>query len=115
MTNSIKRGAVVALSAVIAAGMVVAATASPSYAGRFANNHPRRAEVLHRDNRLNNRINRNYGNLNGNYGKLERQDNKIRQQERRDARVNGGYITKGEQKQLNREENHVNKEIKHDK
>ncbi|HEY9714936.1 MAG TPA: hypothetical protein V6C72_15820 [Chroococcales cyanobacterium] len=115
MTNARTQRAITVFSAALAVGLALTASTSASYAGRFAANHPRRAEVLRRDNRLNNRVNRNYGNLGGNYGKLERQDQKIRRQEQRDARMNGGHISRGEQKQLNREENHINKEIKHDK
>jgi hypothetical protein len=85
-------------------------TSSASFAGTFAQNHPRRAQVLRRDNNINNRINNNYGHLGGNYGHLEHQDYGIRQQEQKDARQNGGYITKGQQGQLNREENSLSKE-----
>jgi hypothetical protein len=85
-------------------------TSSASFAGTFSQNHPRRAEVLHRDNHINNRINNNYGHLGGNYGHLEHQDNSIRRQEQHDAKQNGGYITKGQQGQLNREENSLSKE-----
>jgi hypothetical protein len=86
----------------------------PSFAGQFRQNHPRRAEVLGRDRNINNRINQDRGQLGGHYNQLERQDQSIRRQEQRDARINGGYITPGQQKQLNREENHVNREIRND-
>ena len=46
----------------------------PAYAGNFAQNHPRRAEVLGRDNRLNNQINNDQGHLNGQYGRLKSED-----------------------------------------
>lgn len=42
--------------------------------GHFAKKHPRRAEVLHHDR------------------------NELRRQERRDARLNGGSLTKGEKR-----------------
>ena len=42
--------------------------------------------------------------------KLDRQDQRIKAQEQADARANGGTITKKEQRQLNREENNVNRE-----
>ncbi len=99
------------------AGLMLALLMSsncPSFAGTFCQRHPRRAEVLGRDNRLNNKINRDYGKLGGNYGKLERQDMAIRRQEQRDARMNGGFITKGQQARLNREENHLNREVNRD-
>ncbi|MGH9550727.1 MAG: hypothetical protein ACRD3W_15205 [Terriglobales bacterium] len=90
-----------------------AAQARPGW--RFDQHHPRRGEVLNRDANLNNRINANRGDLHGHYGQLKREDQAIRHQEQRDARMNGGHITKGEQKQINREENHVNRQIHHDK
>jgi hypothetical protein len=73
--------------------------------GSFAQNHPRRAEVLGRDNNLNNQLTADKGNLDGHYGQLSREDSAI---------FNGGYITKGEQNQLNREENHVQNQINRD-
>jgi hypothetical protein len=104
----------VSLLSIAAVGLLVTSIA-PSYAGTFRQNHPRRAQVLHRDNRLNNRINNNKGNLSGHYGQLSREDKSIRHQEQRDARNNGGHITKGEQHQLNHEENRVNNQIQRDK
>ncbi len=80
----------------------------------FQENHPRRAEVLGRDNSLNGRINADYGKLGGNYGKLENKDLAIRRQEQSDAYKNGGFITAGQQKQLNSEENNLNRKIKKD-
>ena len=46
---------------------------------------------------------------------LAREGNKIRHQEHADRRANGGYITKGQQKQLNREQNQRSKQIYKDK
>jgi hypothetical protein len=99
--------------AVLSLGMI-ATTVTPSFAGTFAQNHPRRAEVLRRDNRLNNKINADKGYLGGHYAQLEREDAGIRRQEQRDARINGGYITQGQQRQLNREENNLNRQINWD-
>jgi len=81
-----------------------------AYSPGFAQMHPRRAEVLGRDTRLNDRINNDYGQLGGHYGQLEREDNSIRRQEQRDARANGGFITRGQQEQLNREENALSRQ-----
>jgi hypothetical protein len=102
------------ISAAALALSMLALTSSASFAGTFGQNHPRRAEVLHRDNRINNRVNNNYGHLGGNYGHLEHQDNAIRRQEQQDSRQNGGYITKGQKGQLNREENSLSKETHFD-
>ncbi|HEY9676677.1 MAG TPA: hypothetical protein V6C76_01650 [Drouetiella sp.] len=82
--------------------------------GNFATNHPRRAEVLGRDNGLNQEINADRGNLSGNYRHLEHEDQAIRNQEQADARANGGFITQGQQNQLNREENRVQNQINRD-
>jgi hypothetical protein len=80
----------------------------------FEQNHPRRAEVLHRDNRINGELNADAGKLGGNYGSLNQQQEGIRQQEQADAKANGGYITKTQQQQLNTEEGQLNQEIKAD-
>jgi hypothetical protein len=80
----------------------------------FDRNHPRRAEVLRRDSRLNNKINRDRGDLGGNYGALKSDDASIRQQEQSDAKANGGYITPLQQQQLNQEENQLTKQIRQD-
>jgi hypothetical protein len=102
-------------AATIALAALLAVTSNcPSFAGSFAKKHPRRAEVLGRDNHINNRINNDYGHLGGKYGHLEHQDNAIRKQEQSDAAKNGGYITKGQQGQLNREENSLSRETQFD-
>ena len=81
---------------------------------QFEQNHPRRAEVLHRDNRINGDLNADAGKLGGNYGSLKQQQQSIRQQEQSDAKANGGYITKSQQRQLYTEDNQLNQEIKAD-
>jgi len=82
---------------------------------QFEQEHPRRAEVLHRDNRIGGTLNADAGKLGGNYGSLKQQQQSIRQQEQTDAAANGGHITKTEQQQLNTEENQLNQEIKTDR
>jgi hypothetical protein len=99
-------------AALLAATLILSAAAPASFA-QFAERHPRRAQVLQRDAAINNRINNNYGNLGGNYGNLEHQDQSIKQQQRADAAANGGYITQGQQGQLNREENALSAETKY--
>jgi hypothetical protein len=92
------------------------ASIAPSYAqNNFQKNHPRRAQVLNRSNHQQNRINKNAGHLGGHYNQLSKEDRGIHRQEQRDARQNGGHITRGEQGQLNKEENHVNNQINRDK
>jgi hypothetical protein len=77
-------------------------------------NHPRRHEVLGRDAHLNRELNRDHGHLNGHFGQLKAEDRGIRRQEQRDVRRNGGYLTRGQDRQLNREENHVQHQINRD-
>ncbi|GEM_PF-847760 len=87
---------------------------SPSWAGNFGRWHPRRAQVLRRDARLDRTLNNDYGKLGGHYWQLQGEDNRIRQQEQRDARMNGGYLTRGQQAQLDREENRLHQQITND-
>jgi len=82
---------------------------------QFEQEHPRRAEVLHRDNRIDGTLNADAGKLGGNSASLKQQQQAIRQQEQVDAAANGGHITKGEQQQLNSEANQLNQEIKADR
>ena len=93
----------------------IAADKGPPPKTQFEEQHPRRAEVLHRDNRIGGTLNADAGKLGGNYGSLKQQQQAIRQQEQADAAANGGHITKAEQGQLNSEENQLNQEIKADR
>lgn len=102
------------LLAIPVLGLIVM-SCSPSYAGQFANNHPRREQVLDRNQRTNGRLNAEEGTLSGHYKQLKAQNQSIHRQERRDARANGGHISIGEQHQLNREHNQLNRQIRHDR
>jgi hypothetical protein len=97
----------------VALGFILS-SATPVKAETFAQRHPRRAEVLRRDAALNRAVNRDYGRLDGRFGQLKREDQMVRRQEQLDARFNGGHITRGEQAQLNREENHIRNQINRD-
>ena len=115
--NSMFRKILMTSPAILASLLaLVAATSNvPTEArGRFAQHHPRRAEVLHRDHHLNNRINGDKGHLGGHYGQLRHEDRHIHRQERWDKNHDNGHITRGEQAQLNREENHLNNQIRRD-
>jgi len=100
--------------AILSALLFASVLATPSWADNFQQKHPRRAEVLRRDNGLNRQISNDRGQLGGHYGQLQRQDQGIRRQEQRDARMNGGYITSGQQTQLNREENGLQRRVDRD-
>ncbi|HEY9791399.1 MAG TPA: hypothetical protein V6D22_13430 [Candidatus Obscuribacterales bacterium] len=101
--------------ALAAAGLLVTFTAGASQAaGRFAVNHPRRAQVLGRDRSLNRQLWSDRGHLGGNFGSLQKQDLSIRQQEQADARANGGYITRAQRLQFNGEEKGLQSQMNHD-
>jgi hypothetical protein len=82
-------------------------------ADEFQNKHPRRAEVLKREK---NEIRKNKdaysdGEITKKQeNKLNREDRQIRRQEQLEAKINGRHITKGEQRDLNLEENAVNRQ-----
>lgn len=59
-------------------------------------------------------MNQDFGHLGGHYRQLQHEDAGIHRQEQREARANGGHLTRGEKQQLNREENGLNKQIAHD-
>lgn len=80
----------------------------------FAQEHPRRAQVLSSDNALKNELNQDYGKLGGNYAQLQSMDNSIRAQEQQDARQNGGYITRAQWAQLDSEEAALQNSINND-
>lgn len=91
------------------AGLATLAVAStPAMAGTWARHHPRQHEVLAREHHQIHRINRERreGELTGAQARaLRSSDRAIARQDHADARANGGYITKQQQRQLNREEN----------
>jgi hypothetical protein len=76
--------------------------------GHFATVHPRRNEVNTRVDNQRARINEGVrsGELTqGQAAQLRANDRAIKIQEHAEVRANGGYLTKGEQHQLNQEEN----------
>ncbi len=93
---------------------VLAGTTGLANAETWNQAHPRRAEVNARLNNQNHRINRELreGEITpGQARALHAQDHLIRSEERFMAGQNGGHITRGEQRLLNRQENGVSREI----
>jgi hypothetical protein len=95
---------------------LVAAAAASAYAAdtNWEKQHPRRDQVNDRLARQNQRITLEV--KDGDLGKaqaasLHKEDRQIRIEERLMASQNGGRITKGEQKVLNRQESAVSKQI----
>ncbi|HVA67326.1 MAG TPA: hypothetical protein VNK24_10445 [Elusimicrobiota bacterium] len=90
------------LAALVSAGGAAAAQ------GRWRKNHPRQAQALNRTRRQQKNANRLYKNgkiSKRRRNKIVRNDRRVRREDRRMARRNGGYITKGQQRSLNRQEN----------
>jgi hypothetical protein len=104
----------VALAAVLAIGL------APGWARAegFAEKHPRRAEVNRRERHQQDRIAKGIesGRLNpSEASKLEGQEATLKAQERAEVKHNGGYLTKGETRRLNHEEDQLSHEIQRDK
>jgi len=80
--------------------------------------HPRVNEVNTREQNQQNRIangEKNGTMTPGQAAHVEKQEQHIDNQEKRDMAAHNGHLTKGEQKQLNREQNRTSKEIYKDK
>jgi hypothetical protein len=108
--------ALVALALTAGACAAFAQTAAAPADGQWAKTHPRRDQVNDRLANQNRRINQQVreGEMGkGQAAKLHRQDRQIRKEERTMASMNGGHITKSEQRALNQQENHVSREIGH--
>jgi hypothetical protein len=94
------------------------ANASEAKPGVVDPGHPRVNEVNQREENQQQRIAQGVaaGTLSaGQAGKIEGQEAKIQSQETKDMDGDHGHLTKPEQRQLNREENHVSTEIYDDK
>jgi hypothetical protein len=117
-TITSKSVAMIALFVGVFTFATVSAHAAPKQKKKdWKQDHPRRAEVNKRLNNQNKRVDNGLaqGKLTpGQAEKIQGQDARIRQQERQDASQNGGHITKAEQRQLNKEENGVSREINRD-
>ncbi len=109
MKDSIKIAiAALGMATSLAAASVASATTT------WQADHPRRAEVNARLDRLQHRIavERRDGQLSRNEAhRLRREERHIRAQERRMAFRDGGRITRGEQRRLNREENRISRRL----
>lgn len=78
--------------------------------------HPRQAEVLGRLHNENARINYDVatGRMSpGRAAMLRHEGGQIRREERTMAYMNGGYLTRGEQRMLNHQENAVSRQIRY--
>ena len=92
----------------LAAAIGLLLTGAAANAQTWNQTHPRRAEVNARLNNQNNRIRAGVrdGQLTDRQARqLHADDRAIRGEERADASINGGHITRGEQRQINQQEN----------
>jgi hypothetical protein len=99
-----------ALGLTLAAGLAGAASAET----RWERNHPRQDQVLDRDAHLRGDIRHEYreGDLTrGQETRLLRKDREIAREDHVMARINGGYITKGEHRLMNRQETRLDRHI----
>ena len=93
---------------------LTASTIAPALAKGGGHYHPRMHEVMRRNYHMNRRLDRDYRHLGGNFNKLQGERRGIAQQERKDYKQNGGYLTKAEKQQFNKEDNHLNRQIASD-
>ena len=108
--NTITRKLALALVAFAAFGGTIA----DASAATWAQTHPRRDQVNDRLANQNARINNAFATGKITVGQaafLHKEDRTVRAQERFDASLNGGHITKAEQRSLNQNENAVSKQI----
>ncbi len=109
-SSRLSKFAVVAFAATVLAGSAGTAFADTPW----QESHPRREEVNNRLANQDHRINqeRREGELSrGQARALHREDRRIRHEERRMAARDGGHITRADQRILNRQENHVSRQI----
>ena len=108
--RALRRSVVFVISFALVGGSMTAAFAET----QWERNHPRRDQVNDRLANQNRRIDRELkeGEISKHQARqLHREGHAIRQEERDMARVNGGRISKGEQKVLNQQENEVSRQI----
>ena len=101
-------------SILLLSGLAFAKTSS-AQDGKWAKDHPRRAEVNHRLAHQDQRIDRKVADGQMSHkeaAKLHHEDHQIRQEERDMASQNHGHLTKSEQHTLNQQENLSSKQIK---
>lgn len=102
------------LATAVATLLMGASLAGAASAAPFYVNHPRRAEVNERTRLQDYRIRQGVrdGQLTHREARtLRGEDRGVRAEQRAEARANGGYITRGEQRSLNAQENRESRQI----
>lgn len=111
MLNSTQKAA---LATVLLALFSASASSASAEETRWEKRHPRRDQVNDRLARQNHRITeeRKEGEITKQQAvALRKEDGQIRQEERSMAAQHGGHITRAEQRDLNRQENAVSRQI----
>ncbi len=104
----------VRLATVVFAGTLVAMAGSALAETSWERNHPRRDQVNDRLQHQDRRINREYreGEISrGQARALHREDRQVRREERTMASLDGGHITRADQRTLNQQENAISRQI----
>ena len=104
----------VRLATVVFAGALVTMAGSAFAETSWERNHPRRDQVNDRLHNQDRRINREYreGEISrGQARAFHREDRQVRREERTMASLNGGHITRSEQRVLNQQENAISRQI----
>ena len=122
MTNFTKSLLVLAASGLFVVGSAAAQTqnsnTSGAGAGQVDPGPPRVNQVNRRETRQQNRIANGIKNdklTPGQTARLERGEQRLQNNEKRDMAKDNGHLTKQDQRQLNREANHMSKRIYNDK
>jgi uncharacterized lipoprotein YajG len=123
MTNKIKQSLLVlAVGGLMVAGSAAAqaqtSNTSGAGAGQVDPSHPRVNQVNGRETNQQNRIANGVKNgqlTPGQTARLERGEQRLQNNEKKDMAANNGHLTKQDQRQLNREANHMSKRIYKDK
>jgi uncharacterized lipoprotein YajG len=123
MTNKIKQSLLVlAVGGLMVAGSAAAqaqtGNTSGAGAGQVDPGHPRVNQVNGRETNQQNRIANGVKNgqlTPGQTARLERGEQRLQNNEKKDMAANNGHLTKRDQRQLNREANHMSKRIYKDK
>ncbi len=101
-----------------AAAQTSTSNTSGAGAGVVDPNHPRVNQINQREENQQNRIANGIKNdklTPGQAAHLERGEQRLQNNEKKDMAADGGHLTKQDQRQLNREANHMSKRIAHDK
>jgi hypothetical protein len=111
---------VLAVGGLVTVGSAIAQTSNTSGAGpgQYDPNHPRVNQINRREQRQQNRIANGIKNdkLNSKQAaRLEKGESRLQRNEKRDMAKDNGHLTKQNQRQLNREANHMSHRIHKDK